>query len=90
MCDNTTATWLKVAVHDMRRVRSATATLAPCTRSLRAGMAPLPRLPIEAVHRPYAVSSRRFILLGFDGTLVQQDKVIQHLKNFNVRARPAW
>jgi len=82
VCDNTTATWLKVAVNDMRRVRSSEVVMAPCTRSLRAGMQPLPRLPMEAVQRAYSVSSRRFILLGFDGTLVQQDKVIQHLKNF--------
>lgn len=45
-------------------------------------MHPLPQLPIETVQRSYTAASHRFILLGFDGTLVQQDKVIQHLKNF--------
>ncbi|KAL1519753.1 hypothetical protein AB1Y20_023261 [Prymnesium parvum] len=80
-CDNTTATWLKVAVHDMRRVRSAATALAPCTRSLRSGQ-PLNPLPVEAVQRAYSSASHRLILLGFDGTIIQQDKVNQHLKNF--------
>lgn len=75
---------MQVAVHDMRRVRSASATLEPCTRSARANMQPLPRLPLHVVQREYTVASRRVILLGLDGTLVQQKMVNHHLKNFQV------
>ena len=71
---------LQVAVNDMRRVRSASVAQAPCTRSLRAGMQPLPRLPIEVVQRAYLSASRRFILLGLDGTLIQQVAVTRRLR----------
>ena len=44
---------------------------------------PLPRLTVESVARAYRNSSRRVILLGLDGTLIQQEKVMAHLKLFH-------
>jgi len=90
--NNSTATWLKVAVQDMRRVRSAfsatsptvapTIALAGWPGGLRPGE-PVPRLQLDQVCRAYRNSSRRVILLGLDGTLIQQEHVINHLKNFH-------
>jgi trehalose 6-phosphate synthase/phosphatase len=80
---NTMTSWLKVAVHDMRRVRSSHlgSPLAQMTRAvssfpggIRKGD-PLPRLSMETVARAYRLATRRVILLGLDGTLIQQEKV---------------
>ena len=91
---NSTATWLKVAVQDMRRVRTAMLTektsavvhrtigLAPWFRGSRPGEM-LPKMLPESVSRAYRAASRRVILLGLDGTLIQQDQVISYLKNFH-------
>jgi trehalose 6-phosphate synthase/phosphatase len=89
-----TATWLKVAVQDMRRVRSAMLTektpavLRPTTglSAWHSGSRPgdvLPRMMPEQVCRAYRASTRRVIILGLDGTLIQQDQVISYLKNFH-------
>jgi hypothetical protein len=50
--------------------------------NLRAGGQLLP-LSAETLARTYRHSKRRVILLGLDGTLIQQEKVIAHLKNFH-------
>lgn len=135
---HSTSTWLKVAVQDMRRVRSAMLSATPVTQpttslagwpgGTRKGD-PLPRLHVESVCRgeprgctprsatprtlsshphlaphlapsprtltwrphlhphlscaAYRNSSRRVLFLGLDGTLIQQEKVLAHLKNFH-------
>ena len=50
VCQNTTATWLKVAVQDMRRVRSAEVQMAQRILSLRDGVA-LPFLNVSEVRQ---------------------------------------
>ena len=89
---NSTTTWLKVAVQDMRRVRSALHSPSPVTEPTKALTGwtggtrpgePLPRLHLEQVCRAYRNSSRRAIFLGLDGTLIKQEQVIAHLKNFH-------
>ena len=93
--DHTTASWLKMAVNDMHRVRSADAASQPAdaapqpTRALcswaaavRAGE-PLPPLSLDVIARAYRTACRRVVLLGLDGTLIQQHKVMAHLKNYH-------
>ena len=84
--DHTTASWLKMAVNDMHRVRSAATaesrfTAAPQpTRALCSWVAgvpageALPLLSLDAVARAYRTACRRVVLLGLDGTLIQQQK----------------
>jgi trehalose 6-phosphate synthase/phosphatase len=43
---------------------------------------PLPLLNMATLLRIYRQCTRRLILFGLDGTLIQQEKVIAHLKNF--------
>lgn len=89
---NTTSAWLNVAVQDMRRARAcltagktpSRSTLGLCdfgTETL-AGQ-PLPTLSPEALVRAYWQANRRLIVLGLDGTLIQQEKVLDHLKLFH-------
>jgi len=93
--EHTTASWLKMAVNDMHRVRSADAASQPAaaapqpTRALcswaagvRAGE-PLPPLSLDMIARAYRTACRRVVLLGLDGTLIQQHKVMAHLKNYH-------
>ena len=93
--EHTTASWLKMAVNDMHRVRSADAASQPTaaapqpTRALcswaaavRAGE-PLPPLSLDVIARAYRTACRRVVLLGLDGTLIQQHKVMAHLKNYH-------
>ena len=89
---HSTSTWLKLAVQDMRRVRSAMLSSIPASppTTAIAGWpggtckgAPVPRLQDAAVVRAYRNSTRRVIFLGLDGTLIQQEQVITHLKNFH-------
>ena len=81
--NHSTSSWLKVAVNDMRRVRRTMLTssanlrqttgLASWGRGPRVG-GPLPRLWAEQVTRAYHAARRRVILLGLDGTLIQQEQ----------------
>ena len=86
---NTTSTWLQIAVQDMRRVQNTSdgievpKTLALTSFGATVQGQPLPRLSAEAVARAYRGAARRVILLGLDGTLIQQEMVIAHLKNFH-------
>jgi len=91
--ENTTTSWLDVAVQDMRRVRmvamnrsvltGARPTRCLCWWPSGVGIGfPIPKLSSEAVLRAYRQSTHRLILLGLDGTLIQQEKVLQFLKNF--------
>ena len=83
------ATWLQIAVQDMRRVQNTSdgievpKTLALTSFGATVQGQPLPRLSAEAVARAYRGAARRVILLGLDGTLIQQEMVIAHLKNFH-------
>lgn len=89
---NTTSAWLNVAVQDMRRARAClTAGKTPSRSTLGlcdfgtetvAGQ-PLPTLSPEALVRAYWQANRRLIVLGLDGTLIQQEKVLDHLKLFH-------
>jgi trehalose 6-phosphate synthase/phosphatase len=89
---HTTSSWLNVAVQDMRRSRAtltagkgpSRSTLALCDFGTEtvAGQ-PLPTLIPEALARAYGQASRRLIVLGLDGTLIQQEKVLDHLKLFH-------
>ena len=93
--EHTTASWLKMAVNDMHRVRTADAALQPATAApqptralcswaaaVRAGE-PLPPLSLDVIARAYRTACRRVVLLGLDGTLIQQHKVMAHLKNYH-------
>lgn len=93
VASHTTRTWLHVAVQDMRRTAalhasgeasSSRPTLALCSfgSEMRAGQQ-LPPLNVEALARAYVQSTRRLILLGLDGTLIQQEKVMHHRKMFH-------
>ena len=77
---------------DMREVRSAAAGVAPVSTSTRALCGWGSRLkeggtlaPLSAATllKAYRSSGRRVILLGLDGTLIQQEKVLVHLKAFH-------
>ena len=95
---NSTATWLKVAVQDMQRVRNAMLNASLQSRQPTTGLshwsgaaargAPrpgeaLPRVSPEAVSRAYRSATRRVLIFGLDGTLIQQEHVIAHLKLFH-------
>ncbi len=76
----------------MREVRSAAAGIAPVSTSTRALCGWGSRLkeggtlaPLSAATllKAYRSSGRRVILLGLDGTLIQQEKVLAHLKAFH-------
>jgi trehalose-6-phosphatase len=89
---HSTATWLKVAVNDMRRVRSSIVSTSPAARPTtclstwprgpRPGDA-LPAMNPEQIARAYSAATRRVILLGLDGTLIRQEHVIEHMKLFH-------
>ena len=89
---HSTSSWLKVAVNDMRSVRrtisnsspSARRTLALSSwpRGARPGEA-LPKTSPKQVAHMYHAATRRVILLGLDGTLIEQEQVIEHLKLFH-------
>ena len=68
--------------HQSPTAARQTTALSAVPRGPRPGEA-LPKLLPEQVARAYRGAQRRVILLGLDGTLIQHEQVVEHLRMFH-------